>query len=133
MQQEQYIHINKDGDKSSYKDRAMTIRHRLDGPAVEYSSGCKAWYVDGKRHRLDGPAIEWPDGYKSWWVDRKRHRLDGPAIEYASGGKRWFVNGKELTEEQFNVLTSATTELTLEDIAAKFGVDVSKIRIKNYE
>jgi hypothetical protein len=84
MQQEQYIYINKCGHKIYYKDRAMTICHRLDGPAVEYADGYKEWCVDGKR----------------------------------------------LSEEQFNALTAPALELTLEDIASKFGVDVSKIKIK---
>jgi len=104
--QEQYIYIDKDGDKYYYKDRAMTIRHRLDGPAAECTNGTK-----------------------SWWVDDNRHRLDGPAIEYGYGRKEWWVDGEELTEEEFNALTAPTLELTLEDISAKFGVDVSKLKI----
>jgi hypothetical protein len=130
MQQEQYINITKYGHKIYYKDRAMTILHRIDGPAVEYADGSKAWYVDGQRHRLDGPAIECADGYKAWYVDGQRHRLDGPAIECADGSKVWYVDDKRLSEEQFNTLTSPTLELTLEDIASKFGVDVSKLKIK---
>ena len=62
-------------------------------------------------------------------ADGKRHRTDGPAYEGANGYKEWFVDGKELTEKQFNALTAPTLELTLEDIAAKFGVDVSKVKI----
>jgi len=107
MKQEQYIHINEYGDKRYYKDRKM---HML--------------------HRLDGPAIECADGYKSWWIDGRPHRLDGPAIEYACGYKAWYVDGKLLSEKQFNALTAPIIELTLEQIAAKFGVDVSKIKIK---
>jgi hypothetical protein len=79
QQQEQYIHIDKYGHKRYYKDRKMTIRHRLDGPAIEGANGGKAWYVDGQHHRLDGPAIEGAGGYKAWYVD-----------------------GKSLTEEEFN-------------------------------
>jgi hypothetical protein len=104
--QEQYIRIDKNGDKFYYKDKEMTIYHRLDGPAVE-----------------------WSDGDKSWWVAGERHRLDGPAIEYADGRKYWYLDGECLTEEKFLALTSPTLELTLEDIAAKFGVDVSKVKI----
>ena len=69
-------------------------RHRIDEPAVEYADGGKAWYVDGKCHRIDGPDIEWANGDKEWWVDGKRHRIDGPAIEYANGYKAWWVNGQ---------------------------------------
>jgi len=85
----------------------------------------------GKLHRLDGrPAIEHVDGGKAWYVDDKRHRLDGPAIEYADGGKAWWIDGKHLTEKQFNALTAPAIELTLEQIASKFGVDASKVKIK---
>jgi hypothetical protein len=128
--EEQYIHIDEYGNKLYYKDRAMTIRHRLDGPAIEYADGCKSWYVEGKRHRLDGPAVEDADGSKMWYVDGKLHRLDGPAVEGAGGYKAWYVDGKRLTEEQFNDLSAPTLELTLEEIAAKFGVDVNKVKIK---
>jgi len=127
--QEQYIYIDEYGHKYYYKDKAMTIYHRLDGPAVEYADGTKVWWVDGKRHRLDGPAVEWADGSKEWWVDGKLHRLDGPAYEGANGSKFWYVEGKLLSEEQFNALTAPTLELTLDDIAAKFGVDISKVKI----
>jgi len=132
MQQEQYIHINQYGNKIYYKDRAMTKLHRLDGrPAVEYADGSKAWYVDGQLHRLDGrPAIEAADGSKYWFVDGQLHRLDGPAVQYADGRKYWYVDGKSLTEKQFNALTAPAFELTLEEIAVKFGVDVSKVKIK---
>ena len=76
--------------------------HRLDGPAVEYADGYKAWYVEGKLHRLDGPAVEWANGRKEWWFNGNPHRLDGPAIEYTDGRKVWYVNGKLMSEEEFN-------------------------------
>jgi hypothetical protein len=149
--QEQYIHIDEYGSKILYKDREMKIchrtdgpaaewadrgklwyvngkLHRLDGPAFEHASGSKSWFVNGKRHRTDGPAVEYADGSKLWYVDGDLHREDGPAAEYANGYKEWYVNGKHLSEETFNTLTKPI-ELTLEDIAAKFGVDVGKIKI----
>jgi hypothetical protein len=153
MKQEQYIYVDEDGNKFYYKDRAMTIRHRLDGPAIDYNTsgskvwfvngklhrlngpavewadGSNLWYVDGKLHRLDGPAIKWANGSGEWFVSSKRHRLDGPAVEWANGSKEWWIDGKYLTEDQFNALTALTIELTLEDIAAKFGVDVGKLKI----
>ena len=64
-----YLNIDEDDNKFYYKDKAMTIRHRLDGPAVEGTIGYKAWYVDDKRHRLDGPAVEYADGGRGWYVD----------------------------------------------------------------
>jgi len=64
-----YIHIDKHGSKYYYKDKAMTIFHREDGPAVEFANGSKSWYINDKRHREDGPAIEWSDGDKEWWIN----------------------------------------------------------------
>ena len=78
--------------------------HRLDGPAYEYASGAKVWWVDGKLHRTDGPACEYANGSKEWWVDGKLHRTDGPACEYVDGSKEWWVDGKELTKKEFNHL-----------------------------
>jgi hypothetical protein len=57
------------GSKYYFKDQAMTIIHRLDGPAVERSDGTKEWWYNNKLHRLDGPAIEWAQGNKSWYVN----------------------------------------------------------------
>ena len=72
--EEQYIQIHGDGNKYYYKDKAKTILHRLDGPAVITTEGVKAWWTNGKLHRLDGPAAE-------------------HAAEYADGDKSWYVNG----------------------------------------
>jgi len=45
--------------------------------------------------------VEYASGTKYWFRDGKRHRLDGPALEYASGTKEWFLDGEELTEAQW--------------------------------
>ena len=129
MKEEQYIHAYNNGDKFYYKDRAMSICHRLGGPAFEYADGSREWFVDGKLHRLDGPAVEWANGSNLWYVGGKLHRLDGSAVELADGSRGWWVNGEELTEDQLNALNAPTMEFTLEDIATKFGVDVSKLKI----
>ena len=65
--EELYVYV--DGSKMYFKDRGMTILHRLDGPAFEGASGYNAWYVDGKEHRLDGPAVNYASGGKAWYVD----------------------------------------------------------------
>ena len=91
--EELYVYTDERGSRDYYKDEAMSILHRLDGPAVVVPGGYNVWYVDGKRHRLDGPAIEHADGYKSWFVNNKQHRLDGPAFEYTDGSKAWWVDG----------------------------------------
>ena len=105
--EEQYIKINKNGSKFYFKDREMTIYHRTDGPAIEWAGGTKEWYIDDMLHRTDGPAIE-----------------------YASGTKSWYINGENLTEEEFNRRTSPEIVLTMDEIASKLGIDVSKLKIK---
>ena len=103
---EQFIHVDEKGDKLYYSDREMQKLHREDGPAIERASGNKLWYVNGKLHREDGPAVERYDGYKAY-----------------------YLNGKRLTEDEFNARMNPV-ELTLKDIAAKFGVSVDQIKIK---
>ena len=148
-----YIIINEYGDKYYYKDKAMTIRHREDGPAVEYADGSKEWYSNEKLHREDGPAIEFADGYKAWYsngklhradgpaieyvngckfwyVNGKRHRKDGPAIEYSDGSKSWYVDGVSLSEQEFLKRTAPEIVLTMDEIASKFGIEVSKLKIQ---
>jgi len=102
----QYIKITKHGDKFYYNDAAMTIRHRIDGPAIEYATGNREWYVDGKLHRLDGPAVD-----------------------YASGMRAWYIDGKYLSEKEFIRLTAKEIVLTMDQIAAKFGVSVEQLKI----
>ncbi len=91
------------------------------------------WYCADKEmiilHRTDGPAMEHVDGSKSWWVEGKRHRTDGPAVVCADGYKEWYVDGISLTEAEFNMLHEPK-EITLEQIAEKFGIELSKLRIK---
>ena len=112
----QYITIAQNRFKYYFKDKQMTIYHREDGAAVEYPNGYKSWYINGERHREDGPAIEWP-GYKAWFINGTRHREDGPAIEFSNGHKAWYLNAPEIV-------------LTMDEIAAKLGIDVSKLKIK---
>ena len=64
-----YIETNDNGTKFYYKDKARTILHREDGPAVVYADGDKSWYFNGKRHRMDGPAIEWNNNSKIWYIN----------------------------------------------------------------
>ena len=80
-------------------------------------------------HREDGPAIEGYDGYKAWYINGKRHREDGPAIEYLWGGRSWYLNDEYLSEQKFLKQTAKETILTMDEIAAKFGIKVSKLKI----
>ena len=60
----------------------------------------------------------------------KLHREDGPAIERNDGSKFWYLNGQEVTEEEHRRRTQKTVELTLDDIADKYGIPVEKLKLK---
>ena len=141
-----YIMINEVGDKYYFSDKAMTVLHREDGPAIEYANGDKFWYLDGKLHREGGPAIEYVNGDKEWYIYGRRHREDGPAIEHENDFKAWYVNGKchrvngpafeftngekrwylddvEIYEEEFNRRTKSSCEGKI------IGVDGKKYKL----
>ena len=115
-----------------YKDRTEWYLngqlHREDGPAFEGANGDKMWFQNGKYHREDGPAIEYQSGTKHWYLNGNYHREDGPAIVWADGTKFWYLNGKELTDLYF--LERNKVELTLEEIADKFNIDINQLKIK---
>jgi hypothetical protein len=125
----QYIKINEDGDKTYWKNKEMTILHREDGPAIEWVDGYKVWYLNGQPHREDGPAIEHGNGAKNWYKHGQRHREDGPAYEGVDGTKFWIINGEHLSEQEFLKQTAKEIILTMDEIAAKFGIEVSKLKI----
>ena len=124
-----YIEIDKYGDRFYYSDADMKTLHRTDGPAIEGTDGTKGWYLNGVRHRTDGPAVEYATGAKLWYVNDQLHRTDGPAYEGADGSKEWWVNGKRLFEAEFLAATATEVILTLDEIAAKFGVNVKNLKI----
>ena len=76
----------------------------MSNPVID-QDGNKVWHNEqGKLHRVDGPAIKWWNGDKAWWSHGNLHREDGPAIEYANGDKEWYLNDKQYTEEEFALL-----------------------------
>ena len=48
------------------------VKHRVNGPAVEYHLNMKCWYQNGKLHRLDGPSVECHDGDKVWYYQGEK-------------------------------------------------------------
>ena len=66
--------------------------HREDGPAVEAVEQT-AWYWNGFAHRIDGPAVVYTSGAKFWYIHGKKHRLDGPAVELSNGTVEYWVDG----------------------------------------
>ena len=45
--------IDKNGTIYYYNDKGQS--HREDGPAIEWTSGYKSWYKNGKYHRQKKP------------------------------------------------------------------------------
>ena len=68
------------------------------------------------------------DGHKEWYLNDQRHREDGPAIECQDGSKFWYIEGKEISEQEF--LDRNKVELTLEEIADKFNININHLKIK---
>ena len=62
------------------------------------------WYYNSANqlHRIDGPAVEYTSGTEHWYQNNQRHRTDGPAVDYQNGGKEWWLNGTYMTEDEFN-------------------------------
>jgi hypothetical protein len=55
--------------------------------------GTKRWFNDkGELHRIDGPAIIFDNGDKAWFFHGKLHRTDGPTIENNNGNNFWYLN-----------------------------------------
>lgn len=73
-----------------------------DEPAVNYISGLKGWFENGKLSRKDGCAVS-STNLREWWEDGKLHRTeknsDGktmPAIIFSQGEssyEAWYING----------------------------------------
>jgi hypothetical protein len=82
----------------SYRESQLKrVLENLDKPTEIDYDGTKIWKnKEGEYHRLnDKPAIEYSDGKKAWWINGKLHREnDKPAIEYSDGKKVWRINGK---------------------------------------
>lgn len=59
-----------------YYKKGTKIVHRENGPAVEWWSGGKAYWINGKKHRLDGPAVIRFNNEVEWWIEGERLSLE---------------------------------------------------------
>jgi|AntRauTorcE11897_2_1112592.scaffolds.fasta_scaffold00149_62 hypothetical protein len=67
-----------------------------------HKNGIKRWELsNGVWHREDGPAIEYHTGTKLWYINGELHREDGPAVMYGSGAKSWHLHGKKYSEDMY--------------------------------
>jgi hypothetical protein len=58
----------------------------------------------GQLHREDGPAVEWKTGIKEWYINGKTHRANGPALVYIEGSRLWYINGEPMFKVKHNRL-----------------------------
>ena len=91
--------INEYGDIHYYNEQNQL--HREDGPAEEWSSGSKFWFINGQKHRLDGPAEEYHNGDILWYNNNLLHRIDGPAVDCLDEDKVYYIMGKALSYEEW--------------------------------
>ena len=103
--------------------------HREDQPAVIYPNGKVEWWSNNKLHRENAPAIIFTNGDEYWFKNGKCHREDGPAVEWWDGSKEWILNGVRFSEQEFLLKTAKEIVLTMDEIADKFGIEVSKLKI----
>jgi hypothetical protein len=97
----QYI-VKDKNHTAYYKNKAMTIYHREDGPALKYADGAEFWYQDNVLHRVGEPAAIYADGVQVWLCNGEKHNPDGYAyINPNSGEKQYWIFGKLLTEKEF--------------------------------
>ena len=59
---------------------------------------------NGQKHRQHGPAVEYLTGTKYWYLNGTFHRTTGAAVEYADGSKYWYLDGEHLTEGEFIIV-----------------------------
>ena len=93
------LKIDEDGCRRWHNEKDEL--HRDIGPAVEYSSGAKFWFINNKLHREDGPAVDGSDGSKEWWINDQLHRIDGPAVDWIGGNKEWWLDGIRYSEKEY--------------------------------
>lgn len=62
---------NKTSDEDDNYGSNLTIGpiQIIDPTCLKCYNGDEYWYKNGMRHREDGPAIEWADGTKFWYYN----------------------------------------------------------------
>lgn len=100
-------------EATTYTKGSPNYFHREDGPALEFVTGEKHYYVENKLHRVGGPAVILPDGSSIYYFEGKVHREDGPAVHYTAGSPEgyrleYWLNNEEVTKEAFDYYISKT-------------------------
>ena len=43
---------------------------------VDVDGTVRYYNEEGEKHRLDGPAVEWSNGYKEWYIEGKCYKTE---------------------------------------------------------
>ena len=79
---------------------------------ITYPNGTTRWRnSQGKIHRINGPAIHYNDGDRAWYLNGNYHRTNGPAYEKPSGTKFWYINGINYSETNYNKILKLSQKL----------------------
>lgn len=86
----------------SYHLRDGRVLSTLGGKYVaSFEEGKNSGSEQVVLHRLDGPAVTYASGYKAYYVHGLRHRIDGPAVMYSSGENLYFLFNEEVPEDEY--------------------------------
>ena len=130
LSQHQFNNRNGDfGVKHSTLDEILKKFNigQIEGKCFIRYKGIELYYLNGKLHREDGPAV-CGDGDKEWYLNGKLHREDGPAIIGNTGWEYHYINGEFIPKKEF--INRNKVELTMDEIATKFNIDVNDLKIK---
>ena len=88
------------GDELTTFANGSTLTVYGESYADGHGPGEQIWRnAKGQKDRTDGPAVEWPSGHKEWWREGKLSREDGPAVERpASGNHEYWIQGKKVAK-----------------------------------
>jgi hypothetical protein len=78
------------------------LHHNPEGPAViGFAGRHKEYWFKGLRHRIEGPAIEYLDGDYEYWEEGRLHNLQGPA-KCIDGVVEYWIDGLQyLSEDEY--------------------------------
>ena len=81
----------------------ISLRHRLDGPAVINDSGMELWYRYGALHRIGGPAVTFKKtaGHKLLYTGESIQTWFLRGIRYSTFKKYCKAVKDEMTEEDY--------------------------------